>query len=324
MFRTTRFAIPLVAMPFMAFADPLPSWSEGGAKEAIISFVEDVTDPQAEAFVPTPDRIAVFDNDGTLWTEKPLAFQLAFSIDKARQAAEADPSIVTSDALRAAAEGDWEGVAAAGREGLAEIQQISHANISAEAFRASVHDWLTTTPHPTSGKPYAEMTFQPMLELLRYLRDEGFTTYIVSGGSVEFMRAITQETYNIPPSQVIGSLATSSYSLQDGVPTITKDGGVLFLNRYETKPIGIWNHIGKRPIFAAGNSDNDFAMLEWVTSGENAGFGMIVHHTDADREVAYDRHSPLGTLDVALDAAEDRGWLLVDMAQDWDRVWSHE
>ncbi len=322
MLRCLSCSLALLALPLTAIADPLPSWNAGPAKTAIIEFVDSVTDPASGQFVPVSDRIAVFDNDGTLWSEQPLPFQLSYALDMVKQRAAEDPSVLTSDALKAAAEGDFAAVRETGSDGLLEVMGISHANITPSAFKASAKEWLTTTDHPTSGLTYAEMTYQPMTELLRYMRDEGFTTYIVSGGTLFFMRSIADEVYGIPPSQIIGSIGTMTYSVVDGEPTLTKDGGALFVDRGPDKPVGIMNHIGQRPIFAAGNTDGDFEMLEWVTAGEGARFGMLIHHTDGDREFAYDRESSVGSLNRGLDEADSRGWLLVDMAEDWARIWS--
>jgi hypothetical protein len=213
-------------------------------------------------------------------------------------------------------------VMAGGMDGLVEIIDVSHSGLTVEDFEADAHEWLTTATHPTRGLTYAEMTFQPMLELLRYLRDEDFTTYIVSGGGVDFIRAISDEAYGIPPWQVVGSEGTTSYAVTDGTPTLMKEGGApSFIDDKEGKPVGIIRHIGRRPIFAAGNSDGDFAMIEWTTAGDGSSFGMFVHHTDAEREWAYDREGHIGVLDRGLDEAEGRGWVIVDMAQDWARVY---
>jgi hypothetical protein len=263
----------------------------------------------------------VFDNDGTLWSEQPVYFQALYALDVLREKAEADPSILSSDVLRAAAEGDMEGMMAGGREGLVEIINVSHADITVDDFKASAHEWLMTATHPTSGLTYAGMTYQPMLELLSYLRDEDFTTYIVSGGGIDFIRAISEEAYGIPPWQVVGSEGNTSYAVEGGVPTVTKDGGISFVDDKAGKPVGIMRHIGQRPIFAAGNSDGDFAMLEWITAGDGPRFGMLIRHTDAEREFAYDREGHIGVLSQGIDEAEARGWLVVDMAEDWKRVW---
>jgi phosphoserine phosphatase len=323
--RLTLAAAALIAMPVVALADPLPSWNDGDAKAAIIEFVESVTEEDADTFVPQDDRIAVFDNDGTLWSEQPVYFQGLYALDILREKAAADPSILTSDVLTAANEGDMEGMMAGGMEGLVEILNVSHADITPDDFKASAHEWLTTATHPTSGLTYADMTYQPMLELLSYLRDEDFQTYIVSGGGIDFIRAISDEAYGIPPAQVVGSEGNTTYAVSDdGTPTITKDGGISFIDDKEGKPVGIMRHIGQRPIFAAGNSDGDFAMLEWTTAGDGPRFGMLVHHTDAEREFAYDREGHIGVLDRGLDEAGDRGWLVVDIAEDWEQVWPGE
>ncbi len=311
--------IALFAMP--VFADPLPSWNQDAAKIRIVEFVDAVTDPNSGDFVPVADRIATFDNDGTLWAEKPVYFQFLFAIDRLKQMADADPSVLSSDVLRAAAEGDLETVMAAGTEGLLEIVSKTHSGVSTDTFIAEVREWLDTARHPSTGLRYRDMTYQPMLELLSYLRDEGFRTYIVSGGGLHFIRAFGLEAYNIPAEQVIGSTGKASYVLQDGKPTIIKDPGVFFLDDKSGKPIAIDTRIGKRPVIAVGNSDGDFEMLEWTTAGEGARLGLIVHHTDSEREFAYDRESHVGRLDRGLDESDERGWLVIDMARDWKSVW---
>ncbi len=320
--RITTLVLACAIAPAAALADPLPSWNATAAEAAIVAFVERVTDPASDDFVPEVQRIAVFDNDGTLWSEQPLYFQALYALDRLREKAAADPSILTSDLLRAAAEGDMATVMAGGHEGLVEILDVSHSGTTVEAFQADARDWLTTATHPTSGLTYAEMTYQPMLELLVFLRDRGFATYIVSGGGIDFMRSVAMEAYGIPPWQVVGSEGATSYAVVDGVPTLNKAGGISFIDDGEGKPVGIERRIGQRPIFAAGNSDGDLAMLEWTTAGDGPRFGMIVHHTDGAREFAYDRDSPVGRLADALDQADDRGWTVVDMARDWSRIWS--
>lgn len=307
-----------------ALADPLPSWNDGDAKARIIGFVDSVTDPASADYVTPSDRIAVFDNDGTLWAEKPVYFQFIFALDRLRDLAAADPSILTSDTLKAAAEGDLDAVLAGGEAALLEIVTVSHSGLSVDAFIEEVSGWLDTARHPVTGRAYDRMTYQPMLELMRYLRDEDFATYIVSGGGIHFMRAFADEIYGIPTGNVIGSAGKTSYAVIDGAPTILKDPGIAFVDDKEGKPLGIDTHIGKRPIFVAGNSDGDFQMLEWATTGEGPRFGMIVHHTDAEREWAYDRNSHVGQLARGLDEGPDRGWLIVDMAEDWSRVWPGE
>ncbi len=314
----------LIAAPVAAMADPLPSWNDTANERAIVDFVTRATDPTSDDFVPEVERIAVFDNDGTLWSEQPLYFQGIFALDMLREKAKADPSILKDDVLKAAAAGDVKVVMASGSAGLAEIVDVSHANISVEDFKASAREWLTTTKHPTSGLTFAEMTFQPMVELLSYLRDNGFRTYIVSGGGVDFMRSVSKEAYGIPTWQVIGSEGKKAYEVKDGVPTLWKEGGVDFIDDGAGKPVGIDMAIGQRPVFVAGNSDGDFEMLEWATAGEGPRFGLIVHHTDAKREFAYDRDSSVGKLDKALDQADAHGWHVIDMANDWSRIWTGE
>jgi phosphoglycolate phosphatase-like HAD superfamily hydrolase len=311
----------LVATSSGVFADPLPSWNDTEAKARIVAFVEGVTDPAADTYVTPADRIAVFDNDGTLWSEQPFYFQALYALDRIARLGAEDPSILTSDTLKAAAAGDMAGAMANGEEGLLEIVTLTHSGISVEAFQQDVRDWLARSTHPTTGKPYDEMVFQPMLELLRYLRDEDFKTFIVSGGGVHFMRAFAEEAYNIPPEQIIGSQLDSSYAVIDGVPTVMKEPDIAFVDDKADKPVGIDTKIGKRPIFAAGNSDGDFAMLEWSTAGDGPRFGLIVHHTDADREFSYDRESAVGKLARGLDEGPDRGWVIVDMKTDWTKVW---
>jgi phosphoglycolate phosphatase-like HAD superfamily hydrolase len=314
-------AVVAALLPLAALADPLPSWNDTASKTAIIDFVESVTDPAADSFVPEADRIAVFDNDGTLWAEQPVYFQVLYAVDVLREKAAADPSILTSDVLAAAAEGDMEGMMAEGVDGLLEVINVSHANITVEAFQADAYAWLTSAEHPTSGLTYADMVYQPMLELLRYLRDEDFTTWIVSGGGIDFIRAIAEEAYGIPPAQVVGSQGNTSYAVTDGTPTLMKDGGVSFVDDKAGKPVGIIRHIGQRPILAGGNSDGDFAMLEWTTAGDGPRLGLLVHHDDAEREWAYDRDSHIGRLDRGLDEADQQGWVIVSMQNDWQRVW---
>ncbi|WP_298981829.1 HAD family hydrolase [uncultured Roseibium sp.] len=305
-----------------ALADPLPSWNDGAAKAQIIDFVGSVTDPASPEYVTQSHRIAVFDNDGTLWAEKPVYFQLLYALDKLKQKAAANPEILTSATLEAAAAGDMETVAKSGEEGLLEIVMASHAGLSVDEFTQDVANWIESAKHPTKNVPYTDMTYQPMLELLRFLRDEGFDTYIVSGGGIHFMRAFVEKAYGIPPEKVIGSAGVTRYAVVEGVPTILKDPGIAFIDDKAGKPVGIDNKIGKKPIFVGGNSDGDFEMLEWATSGDGPRFGLIVHHTDAEREWAYDRNSHVGKLVRGLDEGPDRGWLLVDMAKDWNRVWS--
>jgi haloacid dehalogenase-like hydrolase len=315
-------ALVLAGSPLWAQTAPLPSWTDGPNKTAILDFVEAVTDPKAATFVPPAERIAVFDNDGTLWAEQPVYFQFFFALDQARKAAAADPAWASTPALKAAAAGDIKAILAGGEPALIEVVTATHSGMSVEDFTASVADWIATAKHPQTGLPYTGMTYQPMVELLDHLRDAGFQTWIVSGGGIDFMRAFTEDAYGIPPQQVIGSLGKSSLQTIDGTPQVMKDPAIAFIDDKEGKPVGITRSIGKRPIFVAGNSDGDLAMLQWATAGDGPRFGMIVHHTDAAREYAYDRDSHIGQLDRALDAAPAAGWTVVDMAKDWQTVYS--
>lgn len=308
----------LLATP--ALADPLPSWESSDSKTQIVEFVESVTDPDSPTYVTPAERIAVFDNDGTLWGEQPLYFQLIYAIERLQEKAKADPSILTSDALVAASKGDLKGVLASGKEGLLEVLAVSHSGMTVEDFQADVSEWLATATHPKTGKPYGEMVYQPMLELLTYLRDEGFETWIVSGGGIHFIRAFAEEAYGIPPEQVVGSATPTQYDADQQV--VMKLPGIEFVDDKAGKPVGIDSHIGRRPIFAGGNSDGDFEMLEYTMAGEGARLAMIVHHTDQEREYAYDRGSPIGGLERGLDESAQRGWLLVDMAKDWKTVFA--
>ncbi|MEQ3726340.1 MAG: HAD family hydrolase [Tateyamaria sp.] len=315
--RSLILAAALTLLACASWADPLPSWADTETKTAIISFVERVTDPASPDYVTPADRIATFDNDGTLWAEQPVYFQLIYALDRLKEKAEADPSVLTSDTLKAAAEGDLETVAAGGTEALLEVLAVSHSGMSVEAFQDDVRAWLETARHPKTGVRYDEMVYQPMLELLSYLRDQQFQTWITSGGGVHFIRAFAETAYNIPPEQVIGSSGPTEYA--DGV--VMKLPGIDFVDDKEGKPVGIDSRIGKRPIFAGGNSDGDFAMLEYTTAGDGPRFGLLVHHTDAEREFAYDRDGHIGVLNRGLDEGPDRGWVIVDMANDWTQVW---
>lgn len=307
--------LALVVVP--AVADPLPSWNDTDAKEEIIGFVEEVTDPESEDFVPREDRIAVFDNDGTLWAEQPFYFQLIFAVDRFREFAEEDPAILTNDIRKAAAEGDFAAVLSAGIEEMYDIIALSHANITVEDFQEDVQEWFEEARHPTTGMQYNHMVYQPMLELLRYLRDEGFETWIVSGGGIHFIRSFADDAYRIPTDQVVGTRSPTAY--EDG--EIVKKAGIEFVDDKAGKPAGIDTQIGKRPIFAGGNSDGDFEMLEYVTDGDGPSFGLLIHHTDGEREFKYDREGHIGVLNKGLDEGPERGWLIVDMAEDWGRVW---
>ena len=302
-------------------ADPLPSWNNGATKDAIVEFVEAVTTPGSDSYVDPAERIATFDNDGNLWAEQPVYFQITYAIDTAKKMVAADPSLAEkSPGLKAAAEGDIEALLADGHKGLLEVMAASHAGMSTSAFKQSVADWFATSKHPKTGQRYDHMIYQPMLELLAYLRENGFKTYIVSGGGVEFMRPWTEAVYGIPPEQVVGSVIKLKYDQVDDEPVLMRLPEIDFIDDKEGKPVGIQTRIGRRPLVAFGNSDGDYEMLRWTTAGPGARLGVIVHHTDAEREYAYDRDATFGKLDRALDEAPQRGWVVIDMKSDWGAV----
>ncbi len=280
-----------------------------------------VTDPASPDFVPESERIAVFDNDGTLWTEKPVYVQLLFAIDRVRALAPEHPEWATQQPFQAVLENDMAALAAAGERGLLELVMATHAGMTTEEFEAVVTDWLATARHPTTGRLFTEMVYQPMLELLDYLRANGFKTFIVSGGGIEFMRPWTEAVYGIPAEQVVGSSIKTVYEVRDGVPALIRLPELNFIDDKAGKPVGINSHIGRRPIAAFGNSDGDFEMLEWTTAGDGARLGVLIHHTDSNREWAYDRDSHIGRLYRALDGSGDRGWVVVDMQRDWASVY---
>lgn len=302
--------------------DPLPSWKEGETKSAIIAFVTRVTDPTSADFVPPAERIATFDNDGTLWSEQPIYFQLAFMLDRVEKLAEENPEWKERQPFKAAIEGDIEALAATGKKGLLELAMATHAGTTTDEFEAIVRDWIATARHPRFDRPYTECVFQPMLELLNYLRENEFKTWIVSGGGIEFMRPWAEKTYGIPPEQVIGNSIKTRMEMRDGKPVLVRLPELEFIDDKEEKPVGIHRFIGRRPIAAFGNSDGDLQMLQWTAAGTGARFCMIVHHTDANREWAYDRDSHIGRLDKALDEAQQRGWTVVDMKRDWKSIYA--
>ena len=304
--------------------DPLPSWNDGAAKKNLVTFVEKVTKQGGADFVPPAERIAVFDNDGTLWAEQPMYFQLAFALDRVKALAPQHPEWKTKEPFASLLKGDLKGALAGGERALLEIMAVSHTGMTTEEFEQIVKDWLATAKHPKTGRPYTEMVYQPMLELLAYLRANGFKTFIVSGGGVEFMRAWVEKVYGIPPEQVVGSMGKQKFELRDGKPVLLKLPAVDFVDDKEGKPIGIQKFIGRRPIAAFGNSDGDLQMLQWTTTRPGPGLGLIVHHTDAEREWAYDRKSHVGQLDKALDEAMAKGWTVVDMKRDWKRIFPFE
>ena len=302
--------------------DPLPSWQDTAAKANIVAFVKAVTEPGGKDFVPPADRIAVFDNDGTLWSEQPMYFQLAFALDRVKALAPQHPEWKNQQPFKAVLEGDMKALAETGERGLLELVMATHAGNTSEEFARIVRDWVSTARHPKFNRPYTDLVFQPMLELLAYLRANGFKTYIVSGGGIEFLRVVAEELYGVPPEQVIGSSVKTKYEVRDGKPVIVRLPEIDFIDDKAGKPVGIHQFIGKRPIAAFGNSDGDFQMLEWTTSAPGARLGLIVHHDDAEREFAYDRKSPFGKLDRGLDEGPKRGWTLVSMKNDWKKVYA--
>jgi len=313
-------AVLMVTAAVAAETDPLPSWNDGPTKKSIVDFVTKVTEPESGDYVSPQDRIATFDNDGTLWIEQPMYVQLAFALDRVKQLAPEHPEWKDTQPFKAALEGDMKTLAASGEKGILELVMATHAGMSPAEFQTIVGDWLATAKDERFERGYTHLVYQPMLELLAYLRDNGFTTYIVSGGGIEFVRNFSEPVYGIPPAQVVGSSIKTKYELVDGEPTLIRLPEVNFIDDKDGKPIGINQHIGQRPLAAFGNSDGDFEMLDWTTSGEGPRLGLIVHHTDAEREYAYDRDSTFGRLDKALDAAPDKGWVVVNMKNDWKKI----
>lgn len=301
--------------------DPLPSWSKGATKTSIIKFVQTVTDKNSTNYVQPAERIATFDNDGTLWTEKPVYFQLLFAIDRVKQLAPQHPEWKTRQPFKAVLENDMQALAASGEKGLLQLIMATHAGMTTAEFTQIIKDWLTTAKHPKFNRPYTELVFQPMLELLTYLRANEFKTYIVSGGGIEFMRPWVEQVYGIPPEQVVGSSIKTKFEIRGAKPVLVRLAEVNFINDNVGKPVGINQYIGRRPIAAFGNSDGDLQMLQWTAAGDGKRFMLIVHHTDKQREYAYDRNSRIGTLDKALDAAQQGGWTIVDMKNDWEVIY---
>jgi hypothetical protein len=314
--------IAILLLGSHAAADPLPSWAEGDAKRSIVDFVERVTTKGAEGFVPAEDRIAVFDNDGTLWCEYPVPNQAAFAFDEVRRMLPDRPDWESDPAVQSVLSGDVAGLTGNHHKRLLQVLALTHAGMTTDEFDRRVAEWLATAKHPRFARPYSATIYQPMLEVLAYLRANGFQTWIVCGGGQDFMRVFAQDVYGIPPQQVIGSHGKLKYELRDGRPTLTKTLDTLFIDDKEGKPVGIHQFLGRRPIACFGNSDGDQAMLEYTTiDNPLPSFGMIVHHTDAGREYAYDVNPPgSGELKSALDAAPRAGWVVVDMQRDWLQV----
>ena len=298
----------------------LPSWNDGAAKKSIIDFVERVTTADSRDFVQPVGRIAVFDNDGTLWAEQPMYFQFLFMLDRVKALAPQHPEWKTEEPFASILKGDVKSALAGGEKSLGQLLMATHAGMTSEEFEKIVSDWIATARHPKTGRLFTEMVYQPMLELLSCLHANDFKTFIVSGGGVEFMRPWSERVYGIPPEQVIGSSIKTKFEVRGGKPVLVRLPEINFIDDGPGKPVGIQMQIGRRPVSAFGNSDGDLQMLQWTTDGNGPRFGLIVHHTDAEREWAYDRNSSIGRLDKALDEAQSKGWVVVDMKKDWKTI----
>lgn len=320
----TLLSIFLPALAAFAQSDPLPSWNDGMTKRSIIEFVAGVTKKGGPEFVPAMDRVVVFDNDGTLWAEQPLPFQVLFTMDRVRSLASQHPEWKDKQPFKAVLENDLKTLTTMGMQGFGELLMATHAGMSTEEFAGIVTDWLASARHPALKCLYTDLVYQPMLELLGFLRNNDFRVFIVSGGGIEFMRAFSEQLYGIPPEQVIGSSIVTRYEVRNGIPVLVRQPQLEFIDDKEGKPVAINKFIGRRPIAAFGNSDGDFQMLEWVTAGTGPHFGLLIRHDDADREFAYDRTSAAGKLDRGLDEAPKRGWTIVSMKKDWKRVFPFE
>jgi hypothetical protein len=319
--KSVRAAVLGIAWALSAAAvgaqEPLSSWNETPAKRAVVGFVEKVTRAGSPDFVPAAERIATFDNDGTLWAEQPMYFQLVFALDRVKALAPQHPEWKTKEPFASLLSGDVKNALAGGEKSILEIVMATHAGMTTEGFERIVKDWMASARHPKTGRLYTEMVYQPMLELLGYLRANGFKTFIVSGGGIEFMRPWTEKVYGIPPEQVVGSSIKTKYEIREGKPVLVRLPELNFIDDKAGKPVGIHSHIGRRPIAAFGNSDGDLQMLQWTCAGPGARLCLYVHHTDGDREWAYDRGSAVGRLDQGLDEARTRGWTVADMKRDW-------
>lgn len=322
--RLSALFLLVFALDIARAQDPLPSWRDTGPKKAIVAFVERVTKEGSPDFVPPAERIATFDNDGTLWSEQPMYFQFLFAVDRVKALAPQHPEWKVKEPFAALLKGDMKKVAAAGEKGALELVAATHTGMTIEEFTKTVTDWMATATHPKTGRHYNEMIFQPMVELLGYLRANGFKTYIASGGGIEFMRPWVEKAYGIPPEQVVGSYGKLKYEMQDGKPVLLKLPEIGLIDDGPGKPVGIQTFIGRRPIAAFGNSDGDLQMLQWTTAGSGPRFALIVHHTDAEREWAYDRKSHVGKLDKALDEATAKGWTVVSMKDDWLTIYPQD
>jgi phosphoglycolate phosphatase-like HAD superfamily hydrolase len=323
--KTLLFLLALFAASTLMAADPLPSWNDTSPKQAIIEFVEKVTKEGSPDFVPVPERIATFDNDGTLWSEQPMYVQLQFAIDRVKALAPQHPEWKDQEPFASLLKGDMEAVLAGGTHAILEIIMTTHAGMTTTEFDQIVKDWIATAKNPKTGRLFTEMVYQPMLELLTYLRANGFKTFIVSGGGIEFMRPWTERIYGIPPEQVVGSSGKLKFEMRDGNPVLVKLPAIDFIDDKDGKPIGIQEHIGRRPIAAFGNSDGDREMLEWTQAGDGARLMMLVHHDDAVREFAYGPESKIGTFSNALMAeAAEKKWTVISMKDDWNRIFAYE
>ena len=308
-------------LPQEAVAGQLESWNDGPSKAAIVDFVTRVTAVGGPDYIPQEQRIATFDNDGTLWSEQPLYFQLAFAIDRVNALAPSHPEWKNQEPFKAVIDNDKKALLASGKKGLLQLMMASHAGMTARQFRDIVNAWVATAKHPRFNRPYTDLVFQPMLELLAYLRANDFKTYIVSGGGIAFMRPWAQKVYGIPPEQVVGSSIKTTFEIRDGEPVIVRLPEIDFIDDKAGKPVGIHKFIGRRPIAAFGNSDGDHQMLQWTMAGKGARLAVLIHHTDAKREWAYDRKSKIGHLDKAWDEAIEKGWTVVDMKKEWKVIY---
>jgi hypothetical protein len=318
-------ALVVLSVGLAYTAEPLPSWNEGPAKKAIIEFVTKVTKQGGADFVPPAERIATFDNDGTLWAEQPMYFQLIFALDRVKALAPQHPEWKTKEPFASLLKGDVKGALAGGERAMLEIVMTTHAGMTTAEFEQIVKDWFTTAKHPRFKRLYTECVYKPMLELLAYLRANGFKTFIVSGGGIEFMRPWTEKVYGIPPEQVVGSSIKTKYEMRDGKPVLVRLPEINFIDDKTGKPVGINSHIGRQPIAAFGNSDGDQQMLEWTQAGGGTRLMMLVHHDDAKREWAYGAESKIGTFSDALMAdAKKKGWTVISMKNDWKRIFTWE
>jgi hypothetical protein len=323
--KSIRSTLALLAIAFAGLStlraqDPLPSWNDTAPKKVIVSFVEKVTKEGSPDFVPVAERIATFDNDGTLWCEKPLPVQVFFTLDRVKALAPQHPEWKTKEPFASLLKDDLKGALAGGEHAILEMMTATHSGMTITEFEKIVTDWIATAQHPKFKRPYTECVYQPMLELVAYLRANGFKTFIVSGGGIEFMRPWTEKVYGIPPEQVVGSSGKTKFELRDGTPVLLKLPAIDFIDDKDGKPVGINEHIGRRPVMAFGNSDGDLEMLQWTAASSGSRYCLYVHHDDAEREYAYDRKDALAKLDKGWDEAVAKGWTVVSMKDDWKTI----